>query len=142
MQVDFKIPGEPMAKQRPVVTKAGHTYTPERTILYENLVKWCFIEANKEKVFWDNEPLSVDIKAYFKIPKSYSKKRAMNCISGKISPSTKDCDNIAKIICDALNSIAYTDDKHINRLCVIKMWTFEEPQTLVSLKSNSKEEVD
>lgn len=39
------------------------------------------------------------------------------------SPTLKpDADNIAKVVCDALNSIAYKDDKQITCLTVDKVW--------------------
>ena len=41
-----------------------------------------------------------------------------------LQPTLKpDADNIAKIICDGLNGIAYKDDKQIVSLTVLKVWT-------------------
>ena len=41
-----------------------------------------------------------------------------------LQPTLKpDTDNIAKIICDGLNGIAYKDDKQIVSLTVLKVWT-------------------
>ena len=41
-----------------------------------------------------------------------------------LQPALKpDADNIAKIVCDGLNSIAYKDDKQIVSLTVLKVWT-------------------
>ena len=52
--------------------------------------------------------------AYYQIPKSVSKKKKKMMLDGDIRPMTKpDLDNIEKIIYDALNGIAYTDDSHI-----------------------------
>ena len=36
-----------------------------------------------------------------------------------------DADNIAKIVLDSLNKIAYEDDKQVVELTVIKRWTFD-----------------
>ena len=39
------------------------------------------------------------------------------------APTLKpDTDNIAKIVCDALNGVAYHDDKQITSLTVDKVW--------------------
>ncbi len=39
------------------------------------------------------------------------------------SPTLKpDTDNIAKVVCDALNGVAYHDDKQITSLTVDKVW--------------------
>ena len=58
--------------------------------------------------------LDIRIFAYYSIPKSTSKKKRELMLAGKIRPTKKpDFDNIAKIICDSLNGIAYQDDKLI-----------------------------
>lgn len=119
----FIIPGVPGVKQRPRFTKkTGRAYTPQQTINYENLVKMIY-----KGEFWDCLPMEMTIIALFPIPKSFSKKRIDQCLSGQMAPSVKDCDNIAKIIADGLNNIAYSDDKHINRLNVLKLYT-QNPQ--------------
>jgi Holliday junction resolvase RusA-like endonuclease len=120
--IRFKIPGEPMSKQRHRTTKTGRTYTPEQTVNYENLIKYTYMSLENRE-FWDNETMQVTIIALFSIPKSFSKSRVKMCMGGAIAPSTKDCDNIAKIVCDGLNNIAYTDDKHICGLNVVKIYT-------------------
>ena len=62
--------------------------------------------------------------AYYKIPKSYSKKRVQAIRDGLEKPTKKpDADNIAKIILDSLNGIAYKDDSQIVELRVIKRYT-------------------
>ena len=54
-------------------------------------------------------------------------------VEGVINPQTKpDADNIAKIICDALNNIAYKDDTQIIELTVVKRYALE-PKVKVTL---------
>lgn len=43
-----------------------------------------------------------------------------------------DCDNIAKIICDALNRVAYKDDSQIVKLNVMKEYV-ETPSVKVRI---------
>jgi len=121
-EIKFKIPGIPMSKQRHRTTKTGRTYTPEQTISYENLIKTIYTTI-PGRPFWDCETMQIVIIAVFPLPKSYSKSKIEMCLGGSIAPSTKDCDNIAKIICDGLNNIAYSDDKHICSLNVLKMYS-------------------
>lgn len=103
----FTIPGEPTGKARPRVTKWG-AYTPEKTVLYENLVKTCY-----DGGFFDGE-LSMNVEAYYQIPKSASKRNAECMRLESIRPTKKpDCDNVLKIIADALNGVAYKDDSQI-----------------------------
>ena len=132
-RIRFTVPGEPMSKQRPRMTRTGHTYTPQQTVVYENLVKMAYL-ALKDNYFWDCTPLEVHIIASFAIPKSYSKVKIKKCLQGELAPSTKDLDNIAKIICDALNGIAYSDDKHICRLIVEKIFVVDPADAGVSVE--------
>ena len=43
-----------------------------------------------------------------------------------------DADNIAKIICDALNNVAYHDDTQVIELIVVKKYA-REPKVKVAL---------
>ena len=68
-------------------------------------------------------PVMVTVKAYLGIPESKSKKAKAQMQSGAILPTKKpDCDNIAKIVCDALNGLAYNDDSQITKLIVSKFY--------------------
>lgn len=131
----FEILGEPMGKQRPKFARIGNftrTYTPKETVNYENWVKLSYQNFGGEH--FGNLPLKVQITAKFPIPKSFSKKKHEQAIDGEIRPTTKpDCDNIAKIICDALNGIAYDDDKQIVSLNVCKKYS-ETPKVIVQIE--------
>lgn len=115
-EVKFTIPGTPMGKGRPKFARRGKfttTYTPETTANYENLVQLYFGQETRNSVLLIGA-IKVDIVAYFPIPKSTSKKKADLMRTGTIKPTKKpDFDNIGKIICDALNGIAYHDDSAI-----------------------------
>lgn len=130
-----------MAKQRPKFSRQGsymRTYTPAKTTNYENLVKVIYQEKYLGQDLL-NGPLSAEIKAYCKTPKT-SKKRLMAMLNGTIRPTKKpDCDNIAKIILDALNNIAYDDDKNIVDLKVEKHFS-DIPRVEVQIKELSLDE--
>ncbi len=123
----FSIPGEPVGKARPRVvrTKSGHsmTYTPDKTVAYEELVRQRFMSsAGLERAQFDGI-CSVAIVAYFSIPKSKSKKAQADMVSGILLPTKKpDVDNILKIICDALNGFAWKDDSRVCRAAVQKRY--------------------
>lgn len=123
--IKFNIPGEPKGKGRPKFSRQGSfvkTYTPETTVNYENWVKICFQEAKQEML---TGQLKADIKCYYDIPKSYSKKNRLSALNGKLRPTKKpDIDNVAKIILDSLNGLAYKDDKDIVE-CKIEKWFAE-----------------
>lgn len=112
----FTIPGDPAGKGRPRFgrTKNGgvHTYTPDKTAKYEALAARCYRAAIGYTVKY--APIGVEIDAYFPIPKSYSSKRVQDIADERELPMKKpDCDNIVKIILDALNGVAYADDKQV-----------------------------
>jgi Holliday junction resolvase RusA-like endonuclease len=122
LKIELFIPGVVGVKQRPRFNKkSGSAYTPEQTINYENYIKMLYMQ--KENVFWETKTLEAKILAVFSIPKSYSKKRCLEALSGNLAPSTKDCDNIAKVVLDALNGLAYSDDRHICKLTIEKIYS-------------------
>nr|DAF69103.1 MAG TPA: Endodeoxyribonuclease RusA [Bacteriophage sp.] len=119
MIIEFTIPGAPQGKARARTTKFG-SYTPEKTVLYENLIKISYQQAT-EKYF--DGPLRVIINAFYEPAKSTSKKRMSAMLEGSIRPTKKpDIDNIAKVVLDALNGIAYKDDTQVIELIVNKVY--------------------
>ena len=112
----FIVPGEPTGKGRPRVVHAGNrsmAFTPEKTVLYENLVKLEYQRQSGGEVFGD-QSIRMDIKAYYAVAKSDGKRIRMAKLAGEIRPMKKpDIDNVYKIVADALNGIAYDDDSQI-----------------------------
>lgn len=137
--IEFTIPGEPKGKGRPRHERNGHTYTPRDTKEYEEEVRIRFRKAIRDdeklaKQFPLTGPVKVTIWAYFKIPKSITKKRLKQIRDGEDFPTKKpDIDNIEKIIEDALNGLAYKDDSQIVEVFKRKIWTpiGAEPQVVV-----------
>ena len=122
----FNIEGKVKAKQSFKIGHNGFKYTPADVKEYANWVRLSFKQKYPEhlpSIFFEKQ-LSVTINAYFAIPKSFSKKKQEQARDGLIRPTVKpDCDNIAKNIDDALNGIAYPDDKQIIRLEVNKYYS-------------------
>lgn len=133
MTIEFVVPGEPVGKARLRHTRNGHTYTPEKTTSYENLVKLMYSQKYKGISFDADTPLSISIAACMTIPQSASKTKADMMRQNILLPTKKpDCDNIAKIICDALNGIAYPDDKQVVNMHVTKSYCeFPHVQVLI-----------
>ena len=136
----FVIDGKPQGKARARTfynPRLGRvqSITPEETVNYENWVKMCFMNQVKDKRWFDKEPLKMSIEAYFPIPKSTTKRDRERIDLGQLWPTKKpDADNIAKVICDALNGVAYGDDTQIIVLEVLKDFTEENPRVEVYLK--------
>lgn len=127
------IPGKPLGKQRPRVLKSGITYTPEKTVNYETFVKQLYFEQyHQDKPF--EGPVRMIITAYMPIPQSTSKAKKTDMMRLIIRPTKKpDVDNIIKIIADALNGLAYQDDKQIVSCTVEKVYS-DVPRVEVEIK--------
>ncbi len=135
--VTFTVLGEPQGKARQRVTRFG-TYTPEQTVMYENLIKTEYRRQCKDHRFEDKQPLRMVVRAEYQIPKSASKIKRMGMIKGDIRPVKKpDWDNVGKIVSDALNKIAYRDDSQIVECLVTKFYS-ERPKLTVRISELSK----
>lgn len=125
----FEILGKVKAKQSVKFANIGgytRKYTPADVKSYANWVRLCFQNTypdNLPSAFPNDVALRMIINAYFAIPKSFSKKKRETALCFGIRPTVKpDCDNISKNICDALNGIAFPDDKQIVSLEVNKYY--------------------
>ena len=127
MIYEFEVPGKITGKGRPRVnTQTAIAYTPTKTKEYEDLVKQYFI-LKYRRINPLEGRIRVEIKAYFSIPKNASKKQKEEMLKDNISPIKKpDIDNIAKIILDALNKLAFKDDNQIIKLDIEKVYSEEE----------------
>lgn len=114
------VEGTIKGKARPRVF-GKHAVTPEDTVNYENWVKICYQQQDGKYI---DGPVKTVINVYHKVPKSCTKKRLKAIREGLDYPKKKpDADNIAKIILDSLNGIAYKDDSQVIELAIIKRWT-------------------
>lgn len=134
MTIEFELPGKPFGKERPRFTRYRRKpYTPVKTENYEKLVVLAYKSKYGLTKFPPDAAIGVDIVAYMPIPKSTPKYKRPDMISGKVRPTAKpDWDNIGKIICDALNKVAYDDDRKICEARVQKFYG-EEPKTIVTV---------
>lgn len=134
--MEFEVIGAPVGKRRPKFSTV-HGYAqaikPKEDVIYENLVKLSFQQAKPSDYNLFDKAVKMTILACFAIPKSFSKKKQKEALEGTIRPLTKpDADNIAKIICDALNDIAYKDDTQIIELTITKQYA-SEPKVKITL---------
>ena len=80
-------------------------------------------------------PVILQIGAMFELPKSISKAEVARRTAGMGYHTQKpDADNLAKLIKDALNGLAWHDDCQVADMIVQKYWTANAPRTLIALK--------
>ena len=123
MKIAFAVEGEPRGKERPRFGN-GQVYTPDKTTTYENQIKIAYYEQCGNVKFPEDSQLELFVKAYYKIPKSASKKKKAAMLSEQIRPTKKpDGDNILKAVADALNGVCYKDDKNLVSMSVEKFYS-------------------
>lgn len=134
-QLIFNVEGDPVGKQRPRFAR-GRTYTPKKTLVYENEIK-----AQAASAMGASEPLETPVAVYLyinhAIPASYSKKRKEACLNRFERPKKPDLDNVAKAYLDAMNGIVYRDDVQVVSLHVTKRY-----DTISSVHVCVKEELE
>jgi len=133
------VPGDPKAKGRPRFSrKSGRAYTPEQTMTAEAWVRTCWLEEHGQTLF-DN-PIELGLTIGMKIPRSWSKKRAAAARAGLELPTkVPDIDNIYKLAEDALNGIAWVDDKQIVCIPYVHKVYTDTPGLVLAVRLLDKE---
>lgn len=136
MVCKFVVLGEPVGKGRLRFRRAGEymqRYSPARTVNYETLIKLEYHTQCEDYMFDANAALGMRIMAYKPIPKGTSKRKRVQMLDNHIRPTKKpDWDNVGKIVCDALNKVAFHDDSQIVDGSVIKCYS-EQPRIEVEI---------
>ena len=109
----IEILGKPQGKDRPRFNSyTKRTYTTAKTSLYERMIAKSWRDAyGQQKV---QGYISLSVMAYFPLNKTDSLKTKEKKLRNQLKPNKKpDADNILKVVADALNGVAYSDDKQI-----------------------------
>ncbi len=81
-KISFAVYGPPQGKARPRVVRMKNgrsmSYTPDKTVAYEELVRKKYLETAGRPLLWEG-PVSVQIIAEHPIPKSVSRKKQRSC---------------------------------------------------------------
>ena len=143
MTYGLTIPGTPVGKARPRITRGGIAYTPKETKNYETLIRDLFFQKHGQVMLKGN--IQANLTVYFGLNKSdYNKtgltKTGKRKLAGEVRPTKKpDIDNILKAVLDSLNGIAYIDDSQVVALSAEKYYA-EQPRVEIVL-SEIKEAV-
>ena len=119
------VKGKIRGKGRPRFTRSGGVYTDAQTKAYEEAIAAAYKAEHRERI--DDVPVKVFVEARFKIPAYETKANKLAMQRDKIRPTKKpDADNIAKVVLDALNGVAFKDDKQVIDLYVRKVYAINE----------------
>jgi len=107
-------PVRPLAKERPRATRTGHVYTPKRTTQYEKTIA----ELYDGPLFPADHTVEVSL--------VFSKEGTTLVVTATKDPDWKpslrgDVDNYVKSLLDALNGVAWEDDKQIIEVTARKL---------------------
>ena len=126
--------GEPIGKGRPRFTRSGHVFTPKKTKDFEielGIIARQTLEAAGLDLI--TVGLTVEIQAYFTVPKSWTRKKKSQALSGEIFKKNPDIDNIAKIVLDGLNGIIFADDSQVHSLTIKKARGVPDARIVVNI---------
>ena len=120
MTATFTVLGAPVAWARAGKNGKRH-FTKPRQAAHMDAIKWAAREAGVAQF---QGPVRLTIWATFPVPVSCTKLEAARRMA---SPHTMkpDADNVAKLVKDALNGVAYADDAQVSELTVRKVWGHE-----------------
>lgn len=138
----FRIDGV-MGQPRPRFTTVNglpKAYTSTEATIYREQAAFAFSTAARRSristpVNADPRGIEVQICASMSCPKSMTKKQREMADRKSMRPTKKpDADNIAKIILDSLNGIAWNDDASVTTLAVTKCYTSESDHVDVMVR--------
>lgn len=138
--IALTVPGPPKGKGRPKFSRHGDrvvTRTPGDTKRAENRVQLAWMENGRLRL----PDLPLTLKAEFVLARPKDHWRADGTLTPKGQRNSQplkkpDLDNAVKLICDALNGLAYRDDAYIFSMAAWKRWQHrpDEPeQTIIRL---------
>lgn len=135
--MELVIYGEPIPQGRPRFTKTGHTYDPQRSRNYKQLVRFWVTQYLKKIPGWKpfENALCVDLTFYMGIPSSWSKQKRVGASVGQIRPIARngDIDNLCKGVLDSCNGLLWVDDCIITDLSARKRYTGDLARVVIKI---------
>lgn len=109
----FTVPGNPIPWQRAQARNNGGRYTAERTSDYQDLVRKYARRAGAR-------PLACPVR--------------LSCEFFRASAHACDLDNLVKTISDALNELAFEDDRQVVELVAWKRVDRDAPRAVITVE--------
>lgn len=119
--VRLVVPGRPVPKGRPRMTRAGRVYTPASTRAYEELVAAAWMQAGRRRLP-DTRPFALFAEFIFARPASHYRTKARLVRADATVLPREDTDNLAKALLDSLQGLAFPDDRLCGEIHATKRW--------------------
>lgn len=123
----LSIPGPARGKARPRVVQ-GHAYTPDPGGWVELIKYSAFQEWGRP--MWEG-PVGMAIEVTRAMPKGWSRKKLDRMLYAPCE-APADAPNIAAAVADALEHIAYANDRQIASISCLKVWGHQH-KTVIEL---------
>jgi len=130
--LELTIPGKPVPKGRPRVTRSGTTYTPARTKRFERAVG--LIARSKGPEFQADGPLRLEVTCVYGRPGSNAPKVSGRVPCDRGGSHYPDADNVLKAVADGLEGIAYANDKQLAQVEASKVFGAEGEQSCTEVR--------
>jgi Holliday junction resolvase RusA-like endonuclease len=132
--ITFTVAGDPVPQPRARITTRGkfaHAYTPRDHAIHQYRAAIAKAALHAGATPTTHEPITLIIDLVFKRPESHYTKKGLR--SGAPVLPRPDVSNCQKGIEDALNGIAWVDDKQVGKAIVEKSYG-DEARTTVRLQ--------
>ncbi|SEG64275.1 RusA family crossover junction endodeoxyribonuclease [Bosea lathyri] len=137
--ITIELAGAPRGKERVKRAQLGHSYTPDRTVRFEDRLSLAAQTVMAGRPLLQG-PLKLDVWMHMAIPPSWPKKKQEAARTGELKPTVKpDWDNGGKLT-DALNLIVWTDDAQITDGRCRKRYS-DRPRTVITVSPDTGEGV-
>lgn len=125
----FHVPGtpEPLRRHR-AGSRGGRvvTFDDPRNQPYQDRIRWAWRDAGGTQL--GDELVDLQVISLFARPATHIRRDGSLSALGQraTNPSRSDVDNLAKNVMDALNGLAWTDDRQVVSLTSVKVWADPE----------------
>lgn len=122
MDASFKLYERVRGASRPRFRRNGQVYEVKADRAYKELIRAAY-ERENTGVWFGDSPVSVNIVTHRQLPKT-----ALKRIDSEPDTKKPDVDNVAKIVLDALNGVAWDDDRQVVSCLVVKAPRTRNPE--------------
>ena len=118
--IRFVVPGDPVAWQRAGRGRQGQTFTPKATRVAKAAIAWSYHAAGGRML---EGPVYLECVFYLAGRRVYSLPES----------DPRDVDNLLKLVADALEGVAYPNDRRIVGCDARKLIDRENPRTAIAV---------